>query len=172
MKKTVILIISIICIFVLGGCNNAVSEEPGSSDKITKSESEDPNAKPDVSTSAPIEEAASSAAVNVIPTSLVFTADGKGKYFEPVLGEWDAFLAEVFKSVDSGEVDPGSGNIKYYGEGNDGHGYCFIVTTRSDSSGIISYNIDTAIISDQPDSGGDEVSGQDMVGWMYDNFHN
>lgn len=170
MKKTIILIISIICIFVLCSCSNAATEDPASSDEITKLESEDPNSKPDVSTPVSTEDAVNSAAEGVIPASLVFTTDGNGRYVEPVLGEWDAFLAEVFKSFDSGEVDPGSGNIKYYGEGNDGRGYCFIVTTRSDSNGIISYNIDTAIISDEPNSGGEEVSGQDMVGWMYDNF--
>lgn len=171
MKKAVILIISIICIFVLCSCNNAAPEVPASSDEITKLESEDPSSNPDISTPVSTEKATSSAAVGVIPTSLVFTTDGNGRYFEPVLGEWDAFLSEGFKSFDLGEVDPGSGNIKYYGEGNDGHGYCFIVTTRSDSNGIISYNIDTAIISEEPNSGGDQVSGQDMVRWMYDNFN-
>lgn len=162
MKKTVILIISIICIFVLSSCNNV--EDPGPEE-------------PDVSSPVSMEEATSPAAVTrpaavgVIPASLVFATDGNGRYVEPVLGEWDDFLAEVFKSFDSGEVDPGSGNIKYYGEGNDGYGYCFIVTTRNDSGGIISYNIDTAIISVEPNSGGDEVSGQDMVRWIYDNFN-
>lgn len=155
MKKTVILIISIICIFVLSSCNNV----------------EDPGPEPDALPPASTEEVASPAAAGAIPDSLVFATDGNGRYVEPVLGEWDDFLAEVFKSFDSGEVDPGSGNVKYYGEGNDGYGYCFIVATRSDSGGIISYNIDTAIISVEPNSGGDEVSGQDMVRWIYDNFH-
>lgn len=154
MKKIVILIISIICMFALCSCNNAASEEPVS----------------DVSPPVTTEAATGSAVAGEIPTSLVFTTDGNGRYIEPVLGEWEVFLTEVFKSFDSGEVDPGSGNIKYYGEGNDGYGYCFIVTTRNDSNGIISYNIDTAIISVEPNSGGDEVSGQDMVRWMYDNF--
>lgn len=151
MRKTVILIFCIICIFALCSCNNAVPEESAPSGEIAKSESDNP---PDS-----------------IPTSLIFTTDGNGRYLEPVLGEWEVFLTKVFKSFDSGEVDPGSGNIKYYGEGNDGMGYCFIVTTRSDSSGIISYNIDTAIISAEPNSGGDEVSGEDMVQWIYDHFH-
>ena len=170
MKKTVILMISIICIFLLCSCSNAASEEPTSSNENTKIENEQPNSKPDASTPASVDENTNPADEAVIPTSLVFTTDGNGKYIEPVLGEWDAFLAEVFKSYDSGEIDPGSGNIKYYGEGNDGRGYCFIVTTRSDSNGIISYNIDTAIISAEPNAGGDEASGQDMVRWMYDNF--
>jgi hypothetical protein len=159
MKKTAISMICIIFIFILCSCSSAAPEEK----------------EPDVSPPAAIEEAAgpaaaSPAAASVIPASLVFTADGNGGYYEPVLGEWDAFLAKVFNSFDSGEVDPGSGNIKYYGEGNDGYGYCFIVTTRNDSSGILSYNIDTAIISVEPNSGGDEVSGQDMVRWIYENF--
>ena len=171
MKKTIILIISIVCIFILCSCSNAASEEQASSDGISKSESENQNSTPDVSPPAVKEETTSSAVSGVIPTSLVFAADGNGGYYEPVLGEWDVFLSDVFKNFESGEVDPGSGNIKYYGEGNDGYGYCFIVTTRSDSSGILSYNIDTAIISIDPNSGGDEVSGQDMVRWMYDNFH-
>lgn len=171
MKKTVILIMSIICIFVLFGCGNAASEEQASPDKITKSESEEPDAVLDVSPVVQTEEPAGTAEAVVIPASLMFKADGKGSYFEPVLGEWDSFLTDVFVRYDSGEVDPGSGIIKYYGEGNDGYGYCFIVTTRNDSDGIISYNIDTAIISAEPDSGGDEVYGQDLVRWMYDNFH-
>jgi hypothetical protein len=163
MKKKIILIISIVCIFALGSCNSAAPAE----DK--------PDASPPVSDASPpvsVEETASPAAADVIPASLVFGTDGEGGYYEPVLGEWEDFLAKVFISFDTGELDPGSGLIKYYGEGTDGYGYCFIVTTRNDSSGVISYNIDTAIISIEPNSGGDEVSGQDMVRWMYENFNN
>lgn len=171
MKRTVILIISIVCIFVLSSCGGAVPEKPAASKPDVSPPVSD--AAPTVSDTAPsvsVEEVASPAAADVIPTSLIFTSDGKGRYYEPVLGDWEAFLEEVFKSFDSGEVDPGSGLIKYYGEGNDGYGYCFIVTTRNDSNGVISYNIDTAVISVEPNSGGDEVSGQDMVRWIYDNF--
>lgn len=156
MKKTVILMISVICIVALSSCDPASEQKPA--------------LKPDASTSGAVEDTVSPAAVAVIPDSLVFTKDGSGKYVEPALGEWNAFLKKVFNSFDSGEVDPGSGIIKYYGEGNDGLGYCFIVSTRSDSTGIISYNIDTAIVSNEPNSGGDEVSGQEMVRWMYDHF--
>lgn len=173
MKKAIILIISIVCIFILGSCTSAEPESP---------EAVKPDASPPVSEVSPpesevsppvsAEEAASPAVPDVIPASLVFATDGQGGYVEPVLGEWEAFLAKVFKRFDSGEIDPGSGLIKYYGEGNDGYGYCFIVTTRNDKSGVISYNIDTAIISVEPNSGGDEVSGQDMVRWLYEKFNN
>lgn len=173
MKKAIILIISIVCIFVLGSCSSAEPEEPAAAgpDAPTPASVASPPAS-DVSLPASAEEAAGPAAPDVIPASLVFAADGQGGYVEPVLGEWEAFLAKVFKRFDSGEIDPGSGLIKYYGEGNDGYGYCFIVTTRNDKSGVISYNIDTAIISVEPNSGGDEVSGQDMVRWLYEKFNN
>jgi hypothetical protein len=170
MKKAVLLMLSIVFIFTICGCGNPAEKNPAGQQEAAQSENK--SADPAQAAVSPEAVAADPDAepVSAIPENLVFEADGSGRYCEPVLGEWNAFLSRVFKDYDSGEIDPGSGITKYYGEGNDGHGYCFVVTTRSDKTGIISYNIDTAIVSEEPDSGGDEVSGQIMVQWMYENF--
>ena len=169
MKKTFILMISIVCIFALASCGSTAPEQDSASEPGVSTPGSVENATGSESSGSESADKGSGS-VSEVPSSLVFAKDDSGKYVEPVLGEWNAFLEKVFNSFESGEVDPGSGNIKYFGEGNDGLGYCFIVATRSDSTGIISYNIDTAIVSNEPNSGGDEASGQEMVRWMYDHF--
>lgn len=149
------------------GCGG--SAPSGASDQRESAKTETEKAEQKPAESVPSTEGGISAAAE-IPDSLVFAADENGQYTEPVLGSWEGFLKKVFKSYESGEVDPGSGITKYFGEGNDGYGYCFLVTTRSDQGSIVSYNIDTAIVSTAPNSGGDEVSGKTMVQWIYENF--
>ena len=148
MKKIVMLILCVILIFSLCSCGHSDSTESTNAAETAKPESSNQDMDPVVASDAAI------APLKSVPNSLVFTADGSGQYNEPALGEWESFLSKLFKSYESGEVDPGSGIIKYFGEGNDGYGYCLLVTTRSDKTGILSYNIDTAIVSAEPDSGG------------------
>ena len=167
MKKIVIWILCAFLVLGFAGCGGRASEDAAAQKDTVQQE----NTEQDQNPSDPGVSTGSAAEIpEEIPGSLIFADDGSGTYQEPFLGEWNAFLKKVFKDYESGEVDPGSGITKYYGEGNDGYGYCFLVTTRSDSGAVVSYNVDTAIVSESPNAGGDEVSGQTMVQWMYENF--
>jgi hypothetical protein len=168
MKKILIFMLSAFLALSFAGCGGRASDEAAEPKDTAQQEITSEDQKPAEET---VPTGTASEIPAEIPGSLIFADDGSGKYIEPFLGEWNAFLKSVFKDYESGEVDPGSGITKYYGEGNDGYGYCFLVTTRSNSGAVISYNIDTAIVSESPNAGGDEVTGQNMVKWMYENFN-
>jgi hypothetical protein len=167
MKKIAIWILCAFLVLSFAGCGGSASEGNSTQKETAQQENteQDQNSTDTAVSANPAAEIPAE-----IPGSLIFADDGSGQYKEPFLGEWEGFLKKVFKDYESGEVDPGSGITKYFGEGNDGYGYCFLVTTRSSDGEVISYNIDTAIVSESPNAGGDEVSGQTMVQWMYENF--
>lgn len=111
-----------------------------------------------------------------IPESLLFTFDGMA-YTEPNLGDFDAFVNTVFASYEEQYSEVDGTHMKLFGPGNEGYGYAMNIilhldpmSANEESSDILSMEVTSLVVSADPNSGGEEISGQEMIQWVYENF--